>query len=123
MNEYPICKDFVSQLNFYERINRLQGFFFHVPNQISRNNNFKYGKALKAMGKKRGIPDYFFIWKDNFACIEMKKAKGPVSKEQKEFEQMCNDFNFKHAICKSSDEAIEKLKEWKFITQYPIIKN
>ncbi len=115
MNEYPICKDFVKTLEFYERINKTTGTFFHVPNQISRNDNFKFGAALKAMGKKRGIPDYFFIWKDNFACIEMKKGKGPQSKEQKEFEKSCEDYNFKHAVCRSSDEAIEQLKNWGYI--------
>lgn len=84
---------------------------FHIANQ--RKCSPHYGKLLKAMGVKSGVPDIFVPVPagDYHGCfIELKAGSGKVSKEQQQFLAKAILQGYFAFVAWSADEAIKELK-------------
>jgi len=81
--------------------------WFHCPNGGSRNA--REAANLKRQGVKRGISDVIILEPRAIyhgLMIELKTAKGTVSKEQKEFLSKCSDKGYMTRVCRSIDEVV-----------------
>ena len=79
--------------------------FFAVPNGGIRNA--WTAKNLRDEGALSGAPDLvLLVPRHGFAslCIEMKKAGGRQSDNQKAFQEACKLFKNKYVVCYSFDE-------------------
>lgn len=87
---------------------------FAVPNGAVVPN-FALVQKLKSEGLRPGVPDLCLPvvrgeWHGLF--IEMKKAGGITSKEQREFIRGVLEQGYEAVICHSADEAIETLERY-----------
>ena len=83
---------------------------WHVANE--RQTSLKIGAYLKALGVKKGVPDYWVLLKNKkLLVIEFKTEKGTVSIEQKNFLQMLSLCDIPNRVCRSSHEAVLFVKE------------
>ena len=79
--------------------------FFSVPNGGARNA--WTAKNLKDEGALSGVADLILLLpRHGYAslCIEMKKAGGRQSENQKAFEQACKEYKSKYVVCYSFEE-------------------
>lgn len=90
----------------------IQHLVLHFPNEGKRSA--RYGKLLKDLGLRPGVSDLFValarhghhgLW------IELKSARGIVSKVQKQFLEDMERQGYGTAICRSIDETITLL-DW-----------
>ena len=82
-------------------------------NGLKRTKNAQ-GKA-KAQGMLSGVPDLFLpVPRKNFhgLYIEMKSEKGRVSVSQSRFLSVTNELGYQSIVCYSSEDAIQKIKEY-----------
>jgi hypothetical protein len=120
--EDAICIDFVSQLEFFERIKKTNGIFLHIPNEIEKVANYKFGSRQKRMGKVSGAPDYVFLMQNKTICIEVKKPKteaspkGVQSEYQKLFEERCSKFKIPYYVVYSANQGIDTLYKEGFLS-------
>lgn len=95
------------------RIKSQEFLYFHVPNEVA-DKNPRFGAHLKQMGKRAGIPDYVFIWKNGYGFLEFKKdEKTPLSDSQKkirvELDRLSVD---KYEVVWTVEQALETLIKW-----------
>lgn len=79
--------------------------------KLSKN---QAGRA-KTQGMLSGVPDLFLpVPRNNFhgLYIEMKSEKGRVSVSQSRFLSVTNELGYQSIVCYSSEDAIEKIKEY-----------
>ena len=73
------------------------------------------GTRMKAMGYKAGTPD-MMIFRPNSKYrglfLELKRPKGTVSKEQKEFLANLLEEGYYAQVCYGSEQAIKVIKEY-----------
>lgn len=86
---------------------------FAIPNGGRRWINTAL--KMKATGLKAGIPDIFLPvartpWNGLF--IEMKSLKGSVAPNQKVWHQLLREQDYRVAVCKGCDAAIEVITEY-----------
>lgn len=82
-------------------------------NGLKRTKNAQ-GKA-KAQGMLSGVPDLFLpVPQSSYhgLYIEMKSEKGRVSVSQSRFLSVTNELGYQSIVCYSSEDAIEKIKEY-----------
>lgn len=90
---------------------------FAIPNESygGTRRDIIRGRRLKAEGRKRGVPDIFLAvpkGKYHGLFIEMKTTKGVLSRFQKEWIKTLNNNGFLAIVCRSSNEAIEKIEKY-----------
>lgn len=93
----------------------LNGLVIHVPNEGRRTHNF--GKNLKAMGMRAGVPDLFIMMARrgfNGAWIELKSKDGVLSTLQKKFIQDARAQNYYAEVCHTIEDAIKIIKWYCF---------
>lgn len=119
--EYELGVSLIKHLEDLKCMNQIEGFWFHVPNQISRNDNPKFGAALKRLGKVKGAPDYVFVWKNKVGFMELKRAKtkenarGTLQKEQRDLQTESLKLDVPFEVCDSLDDCLLILEKWGFI--------
>lgn len=111
-SEDDTCIEFVKIVQTFQNLTSNKFVFFHIPNEISANNNPIFGAKLKRMGKLAGVPDYCFLWNKSVGFIEFKAKKGVLSDAQKSFKDDMEDLNIKFAVAYTSNEGVYILKEW-----------
>jgi|TARA_R110002126_G_scaffold167311_1_gene315081 hypothetical protein len=96
MKEYQIQIKLVN----YLKSKKLSKFrFFHIPNQGIRS--IAYKMLLSSMGMKSGCPDLILEFKGGkIVYIEIKTAKGVLSKSQKLWLNTSNSLKTPHYILK-----------------------
>ena len=90
---------------FRQRYPEASRVFMSIPNGGARNA--WTAKNLKDEGVLSGAPDLLLLLpRHGFAalCIEMKKAGGRQSENQKAFEQACKEYKSKYVVCYSFEE-------------------
>jgi hypothetical protein len=93
-------------------------WFAHIPNGGARD--LREGVKFKAMGVKRGFPDYILplpiqtSWGHQFAglFIEMKVGKNIASPEQKEYLAYLSEVGYCCHICYGWEEAKDRIIEY-----------
>lgn len=98
----------------YIRLHKeLSKFIIHIPNEGKRSP--RYGKMLKSIGMRAGVPD-IFIAKSchgyHGAWIELKSAKGKLSDAQKLFLDTMNENGYYTMTCYSIEEAINVINAY-----------
>ena len=88
MSEKELCFAINEYLALYS--NQYQYMYWHVPNEnVSRNVGWVM--MQKKMGMRSGVPDYV-LWHEKLTLlIEVKVAKGKLSKNQKSFIKEAED--------------------------------
>lgn len=87
-------------------------YFFAVPNAARRS--MRHAARMKAEGLKAGIADVCIMFPEGIASwLELKTVKGRQSVQQKGFQAICSRLGHRYALCKTFDEAILVLREWK----------
>lgn len=82
-----------------------------IPNGEKRH--IAVASRLKAEGVRRGSPDIFVCLPEGkIGWLEMKAAKGALSKEQREFRDKVQALGHLWALARSVDEALEILTRW-----------
>lgn len=131
-HEEKECKDFHFRLKcmlHYGEIPNVFGYT-HCANERFNPGGKTSGKfyahieKLKAMGMKKGYPDYIFHFKDNKGVLyfEFKTwtkdkdgktiYKSYLSPEQKLFQQECLEFNIPYHVVYTKEEAIDILQSY-----------
>jgi hypothetical protein len=80
LSEHEIHKAVVKYL---DQCGRPDILWFHPEN--ARKCTPRQGAMRKAIGVKAGVPDFVLIIDGDVVFLELKSAKGRMSKEQKEF--------------------------------------
>lgn len=116
--EDNLCKEAIYLIN--ELISR--GYFsqefdiIYIQNELASSGNKKRdamrGRQLNLKGRKKGVPDYLVMWKDNLGFIEAKADKGIISPKQKEFAERVFSLGHKHAFCFSASEILKVIEAW-----------
>jgi hypothetical protein len=70
----------------------------------------KTGAKIKKMGGKRGIADLILIYDKRTIYLEIKTEKGKQSKEQKEFQKMCEKNNQPYFVVRNIEDLERFLK-------------
>ena len=108
MSEHNIQVQVCHYLDFLQ--NRFHFRYFAIPNGGARNAIT--GKMLKDEGVKKGVPDLFIpFYSLGFygLFIEMKTAKGKLSKEQNEWLDYLKTQNFRSVVCYSFEDARKEI--------------
>lgn len=58
-----------------------------------------------------GIADLIVIGNNKVAFLEVKTEKGRQSKEQKEFQELCDKHGVKYSVVRSTGEAVRAMEE------------
>lgn len=82
---------------------------FHIPNGMF--SNAREGAKFKAQGVIAGVPDLVFVWAGETHYIEVKTAKGVLSKPQKALHQKFAEQGVFVNVCRSSEEIIAFVAE------------
>lgn len=80
------------------------------------------GRMDKLLGARKGVPDYFFSWRnaDNVPFIgylEAKIGKGELTPEQEVFFRHCQKDGIYAAEFRTVDDALKTLKSWGVISE------
>lgn len=97
------------------RLHKLDRVVVHVPNQGIRNG--AYNAKLKRMGLLKGFPDLFIrVPRKGYhgAFMELKSAKGRLSKEQELFLKESAESNYFSIACWNVEDAIKTLRWYLF---------
>lgn len=84
--------------------------WWHVPNGGLRSR--AAAGRLKAMGTRRGVPDFAFILPGGVSAFIELKADGGLSPEQRAFRDDCQRIGAKWAICRSVEDVAAVLLSW-----------
>lgn len=98
---------------FRQRYPEASRVFMSIPNGGARNA--WTAKNLKDEGVLSGAPDLLLLLpRHGFAslCIEMKKAGGRQSENQKAFEVACKEYKSKYVVCYSFEEFKAVVEEY-----------
>lgn len=69
-------------------------------------------ERAKAMGVRRGVPDFVFVFPDGVTrWIELKAPGGSLTPEQREFRDRFAPLGI-FAVCRSVDEVSAQLRAW-----------
>ena len=101
--EQQICIAFMQRLQQYHP--DVFEMTYHIKNESSTGH-------IAGIGIKKGVPDYFIaIPSGNFhgLYIEMKKPKGRLSADQKDFIPKLEDKGYKVAVCFGWSEAVDEV--------------
>lgn len=76
-----------------------------IPNQ----------RAAGQHGLTRGLPDLLCIGPNFVGFLELKRAGGKVSAQQKDFKLLCVANGIPHSIAYGLEQAVAVLEHWKMI--------
>lgn len=110
--EDQICIKFANHLRAWTIEGKLKAVWFHPANEVSDGTKFQFGNKLRAMGKMPGVSDYIFGNGSGMWSLEVKSAKGKLSKAQESWKSWCEEEDVPYCVVKSFEEAETKLKEW-----------
>lgn len=91
----------------------LRNILFAVPNGGRRDA--VTGAKLKDEGVTAGVSDLILLKPNRFygaLAIEMKKPGGDQSKEQKEWQKICEQMGNKYVVCHSLDEFMREIDDY-----------
>jgi hypothetical protein len=88
---------------------KLKGVWVHVAHE--REAGWFTHIVLKRMGMLKGAPDYWHVW-DGGCCIIELKVDGDLEEYQGYFKTWAWSENIPHAVCRSVESAIDKLREF-----------
>ncbi|PZR89499.1 MAG: hypothetical protein DLM68_06035 [Hyphomicrobiales bacterium] len=72
---------------------------------------------LKAMGVRRGWPDFILVPPTGqLHCVELKRIGERLSEDQKEFKLFCIRHGIPHSVARTFDEALGALDSWGALT-------
>ena len=97
---HPICKNYL----------------IHIANESK--TSWRNGKSMKAQGKKKGVSDYFLAYPSSGKhglWIELKrldKSLSKVSKEQREWLDLCSEAGYEACVAYGSEEAIHAIEKY-----------
>lgn len=107
------------QVKFFDWVRVMQNVdirFFNImatPNQAKRS--WANGKHMKQEGLSAGFPDISILVpraKTAGFFIEMKVGKNKMTLNQEIWKQRLESQHYKHELCYSADEAIDKTKKY-----------
>ena len=106
-NEFKSCCALITWWSYYSRINKIpEILLLHIPNQAAGGP--RRGANLKAMGVRKGCPDYLLAiprGKHHGLFIEQKAPDGKPTPEQTVFLYQLQAHGYAAAICYSTDAA------------------
>ena len=106
-NKYISPSEFQIQKTVKQWLDTKNVLYFSIPNEAACNSI--KGKHLKDTGMRKGVSDMFIAEPHhNFhgMFLELKKASGVLSPEQRQFLRDVEQKNYFTAVCFSVDEAI-----------------
>ena len=92
-------------------------FLFSVPNEAvggGKNAALRMSR-FKAMGLRPGVTDLVILSQGKVFFMEVKDSTGRLSEHQKRFRDWCFDWGYLWAIVRSSEEAINQVRQWGLI--------
>lgn len=98
------CIRFAEYCREQTRSGRLTCVWFHVPNEGKRS--FRQGSLQRSKGLTPGTADYVFLHSTGAVCIEFKTKTGAQSKNQRDFEDWCDNSSVPYFLVRSTEEAI-----------------
>lgn len=106
------------QISFKETLDLMKPrcLYLHIPNEGKRSP--REGHILKRMGLTPGAPDWLLIWYSRMlrckqiGFLEMKSAKGVLSKSQVDFRQKCKANGIRYDIVRAVSDGIDIMKLW-----------
>lgn len=118
-SEDYITNQLAIALKGYVLEGKLEGVFFHVPNEVmmSSQKDMLGAKKKHALGAINGAPDFIFTNGDTTLFVELKVKGGRQSENQRMFEAWCKGYNVRYVICYSVEETINVLNQHGFIKE------
>ena len=77
--------------------------FWHTPNAGKMSPS--YGRRLKLMGVKAGMPDLFLLYDGQLLGIELKTKGGRIEVSQKAMHARLSDLGCPVAVCRSIEDV------------------
>lgn len=112
------------QIGICEVFDLMGIWYYHVPNQALGKCSIQRAVRFKRMGLKAGIADLVLSSDSGVAhYLEVKTAKGKLSKAERDFRDLCKLKSWPYAIARSVDEAVAQAKAWglaKFSGAFPV---
>lgn len=88
--------------------------WFHVPS--GEHRDIRTAAKLKAMGVKRGIPDFVLISPyGSVRFLELKRLSGKLSDAQEEFRLWCIQHGAPHVVAWTMDQVLAALNSWRVL--------
>lgn len=135
-NEDDLCQRFIKNLDHYKLHGLLRPcIYFHITNEQPRQKyNTKQeraeankwgaivGQKLNRMGRRSGVLDYEFIWKDalgqvRIAFLEAKHEDKGLLQSQKDFIEDCKQMGIPTGVFRNVQQGIRFLEDWGIIKQ------
>lgn len=91
--------------------------WWHTPNEMRASN--AVGALRKAMGVRRGAPDFTFVLGDRAVLVELKSEKGKLSPDQKTVREQLHAAGGTLHVCKTVGEVFRVLHQAKFAKENP----
>lgn len=118
--EQQICVELADRLrvlskNYHETGKGLRAVWCHVANEraeAGKKESWLSMIILLAVGMIPGASDYWFVWENNGAVIEMKAGVNDLFEKQEYFETWCHYLSVKKAVHRRVDDAIQSLRDW-----------
>ncbi len=107
------------QMSVAKYLDLLDVLWFHPANE--RKTSIQQGVRLKKKGVKSGVPDVMILESNDTykgLAIELKTAKGRLTDNQKKWLSDLQDNGFSCYVCRSFDDAKEKIDEFFKINDY-----
>lgn len=115
MSEDFICYEIAGFLQHLDKFSIQPTLWFHVANEIANSKHPAFGAKLKKMGKKAGIADYIFMYKNGSFMVEVKVPGGKQTESQKLIQQECITKEIPYYLVYSLEDLINILKEKRII--------
>lgn len=85
--------------------------FTHIPS--GEHRDVRTASKLKAMGVKRGFPDFLFISPyGSVRCLELKRPSATLTEDQKAFRLWCLAHGVPHVVAWTIDQVLVALDSW-----------
>lgn len=112
--EGAICAQLRSYLTEETLTGKCNCVWFHPQNEGNKpsKHGWRFWNFQRNIGKFAGVSDYIFLGDKFCLCLEIKDGKkNKQEKNQKIFEQWCNQNAVPYLVASSFEEAITIIKE------------
>lgn len=108
-----MCVAFANELRAATLDGRLRAVWLHPAQELCFGHRTGVRAAIsRAMGMHVGVGDYAFMWADGAGALEAKHGRGALTDAQEDFRLWCEHRGVRHAVFRSVDEGLERLRDW-----------
>lgn len=117
--EQKLSIEFADKLREMTTKEILKGVWIHAANE--REAGWFTHLILRRMGMLKGAFDYWFVWEGGGGIIEL-KTDTELAEYQEYFKIWAWSESINHAVCRTVESAVGKLREWGALNEATLTK-